>query len=152
MKKNSEVTTMEKQNNVETIKQAHQNFNRHDMESAAKNVAENITYRNHARGVVINNRQGFIEYLEAWKKGFSDARVTEPTYIDGGDKVVALATARGTNDGPFGDFPSTNKKIENPVCEVLHFNDEGKIVAGEIYYDRMTMLEQLGHVGEAQMQ
>ncbi len=140
---------MEKQNNIETIKQAHQNFNRHDMESAAKNVAENITYRDHARGVVFNNRQEFIENLEGWKKGFSDARIAEPTYIDGGDKVVALFTSRGTNDGPFGDFPSTDKKIEAPVCEVLHFNKDGKIITGEIYYDRMTMLEQLGHAREA---
>jgi hypothetical protein len=47
--------------------------------------------------------------------------------MDGGDKVAAMFTARGTNDGPFGDFPSTDKKIETPICEVLNSNSDHKL-------------------------
>lgn len=139
---------MQRPNYTEIHKQAHQNFNRHDMESAARNAVDNFTYKDRAQGIEMNSRQEFIDYLEGWISAFSDARISDPTYIDGGDKVVAIWTAYGTNDGPFGDFPATGKKIETPICEILHFNEEGKMVSGELYYDRMTMLEQLGHVKE----
>jgi len=64
------------------------------------------------------------------------------------DKVVTLFTGRGTNDGDFGEYPATGTKIETPMCEVVYFNDDGKLTAGELYYDLMTMLMQLGHIKE----
>ncbi len=63
------------------------------MESAAKNAAEDMTYRDRARGIEVNNRQDFINYLEGWAKAFSDTRIADPAYIDGGDKVAAMFTA-----------------------------------------------------------
>jgi hypothetical protein len=32
-----------------------------------------------------------------------------------------------------------------PFCEILRYDREGRIVSGEIYYDSLSMLVQLGH-------
>jgi hypothetical protein len=34
--------------------------------------------------------------------------------------------------------------MDLPFCEVLRFDESGRIVSGGIYYDVMTMLTQLG--------
>ena len=136
--------------NVKTLREAHRNFNQGELKAAAEKVAEDVTYTDRARDMTVEGREEWVErYLRGWKAAFSDAKVDDPTYIDAGDTVVALATGRGTNDGSFGPFPSTGKKGAFPFCEVVRFNGEGKIVSGEIFYDRMTILTQLGHIDEA---
>ncbi len=139
-----------KAKNVEALAESHRNFNRGDLEACAQVAAEDVTHTDHARGITFRGRQEWKkEYLQGWKEAFSDARIDDPTYIDAGDTVIALATGRGTNDGSFGPFPPTGKEVAFRFCEVMRFNDEGKITSGEAFYDRMTILAQLGHVEEA---
>jgi hypothetical protein len=46
----------------------------------------------------------------------SNATVTEPVYIDGGDVVVAQFIGTGTSDGPLGPLPATGKQMKLPFC------------------------------------
>jgi hypothetical protein len=57
--------------------------------------------------------------------------------------VVARFVAEGTNDGPLGSFPATGKPWALPVCEMWHFDADGRVVGGEIYYDQVSLLAQL---------
>jgi ketosteroid isomerase-like protein len=51
---------------------------------------------------------------------------------------------RGTNDGPMGPGNAvTGKRMDMPFCEILRVQD-GRVVSGEIFYDQLTMLTQLG--------
>ena len=59
---------------------------------------------------------------------------------DGGGAVHC----RGTNDGPLGPFPATGKEWTLPICEMWHFDADGRVVGGEIYYDQVSLLTQLG--------
>ena len=36
------------------------------------------------------------------------------------------------------------------MCEITRFDEQGRIVGGEIYYDQLTMLTQLGHMRAAE--
>jgi hypothetical protein len=36
--------------------------------------------------------------------------------------------------------------MDVPLAEVLRYGGEGKVRAGAIYYDQVTMLTQLGHM------
>ena len=53
---------------------------------------------------------------------------------------------RGVNDGALGPLPATGREIDLPFCEIFGFDDEGQIVSGNIYYDQLTMMTQLGHI------
>jgi hypothetical protein len=60
--------------------------------------------------------------------------------------VVAQFTVEGTNDGPFGSFKPTRRRMSLPFCEICQFDKEGRIVSGACYYDQYTLLTQLGHM------
>ena len=55
---------------------------------------------------------------------------------------MARFTGRGTNDGPLGPFPATGKEW-TPDLRDVHFDADGGVVGGEIYYDQVSLLTQL---------
>ena len=130
--------------NVETFRAAHDAFNRRDFDGVANVLSDQFIYDDRARGTTFKGRTGFKEFMQAWVTAFSDAAVTEPTYIDGGDIVVATFLGTGTNDGRFGDAPATGKRMALPFCEIMRFDAAGRIQSGGIYYDQLSMLTQLG--------
>jgi len=133
-------------NNVETLRAAHESWNRRDFAGVVRNSAESLAYTDNARSLSLNGPDKFREWTEAWAKAFSDGRITKPEYIDAGDIVIARFTAEGTNDGPFGSLPPTGGKMSLPFCEICHFDKQGRMVSGGCYYDQYTLLTQLGHI------
>ena len=132
---------------VERYRRAHEAFNRRDWDGVIADFGPQAHYTDHARGVTVKSPQEFVDYLrDGWATSFTDARVTEVSYLDAGDHVVARFTGTGTQDGPLGPLPASGKRISLPFCEILRYDDTGQVIAGELYYDQMTMLAQLGHV------
>ena len=131
--------------NVATLRAAHDSWNKRDFDGVIRNDVENLTYIDHALGTM-TNREQFKQWAQAWATAFSDGSITNPQYIDAGDIVVAEFNAEGTNDGPLHALKPTGRKVTLSFCEVCHFDAQGKIVSGECYYDRFTLLMQLGHV------
>ena len=132
--------------NVETLRAAHESWNRRDFQGIVRNAAESLVYTDRARSLTLNTRDNFREWTQEWAKAFSDGRITNPECIDAGDIVVAQFTVEGTNDGPFGSLQPTGRRISFPFCEVCHFDKQGRIVSGSCYYDQYTLLIQLGHI------
>jgi hypothetical protein len=46
--------------------------------------------------------------------------------------------------GPLGPFPATGKEFALPLCEMWHFDSSGRVVGGDLYYDQVSLLMQLG--------
>ena len=132
--------------NVETLRAAHQSWNKRDFDAVVSNAVKGLAYTDHGRNITLNTRDKFREWTEGWAKAFSDGRITNPQYIDAGDIVVAQFTAEGTNDGPFGSMKPTGRKMSLPFCEICHFDKQGRMVSGGCYYDQYTLLTQLGHI------
>lgn len=132
--------------NVETHRAANQAWNSRDFDAVISQMAPSISYTDHPRGHTITTPGEFKEFATAWGKTFSDGRITDPTYLDAGDAVIAQYVARGTNDGPFGPYPATGRQLTFALCEIFRFDGDGQIVGGGLYYDRLGMLAQLGHV------
>ncbi len=133
--------------NVEAQRSAHSAWERRDFDGAVSAMVESFAYQDHAGGGEgIGSRDEFKEYIAAWAQAFSDGKITEAArYHDAGDTSVAQLTLQATNDGPFGAFAATGKRVSLPLCELLHFDSEGRMVSGELYYDQMSLLIQLGH-------
>jgi len=131
--------------NVETFRAAHQAFNKRDFEAVVNAIDEDVIYRDRARDVTFRGRAGFQEFMRGWVAAFSNAEISEATYIDGGDTVVAQFTGRGVSDGPLGPLPATGKPVTFHFCEIVRFNDDGQVVSGDAYYDQLSILVQLGH-------
>ena len=66
------------------------------------------------------------------------------------DAILLEVMIRGTHLGGWRGLPATARRVEFPLCAVYTF-DAGDHLAGEkIYYDRGTVLRQLGVFHEPQ--
>jgi hypothetical protein len=57
--------------------------------------------------------------------------------------VLVEAVLRGTHLGPLRGLPPTGRSFEMPFLAVFIF-DEDKLICERVYFDRATVLEQLG--------
>ena len=131
--------------NVEAHRAGHEAFNRRDFETMVEKYADRITWIDQAQGATFSTPDEFKgKFLAGWIQASSDCEVTHASYTDAGETVVARFTARGTNDGPLGPYSATGKKWTLPMCEMWHFDGDGRVVGGEIYYDQVSLLSQLG--------
>jgi steroid delta-isomerase-like uncharacterized protein len=58
--------------------------------------------------------------------------------------VVLEVIIRGRHLGPWRGLPATGRRIEIPLCGIFSFDDEDRLAGEKIYYDRATVLRQLG--------
>ncbi len=131
---------------VEFHRLAHEAFNQRDWERLRSLMAETIAYDDRPRNLQLRSVDAFLAWLKEWAAGMSDARVTAPEYLEAGEYSICRFTGQGTNDGPMGPTQAaTGKRMDMPFCEILHVQD-GRVTGGEIYYDQLTLLTQLGLV------
>lgn len=135
--------------NVETLKAAHAAFNRRDWEAATQDMVSNMTFVDHASGERANSAEDFLSWLQELVRTSSDTRIEEPRYIDAGEHVVAQFVSAGTNDGPLGPFEATGRPMSVDVCQVWHFNADGKMDMGHSYSDQLHVLVQVGRIRKA---
>ena len=131
--------------NVEIYRAGHEAFNQRDFDAMVKHYADSISWTDRARGLTFRTPQEFKNvFLAGWVRSSSDIRITEPCYIDAGQTMVCTFTVVGTHDGPLGPFPATSKEFALPLCEMWHFDSSGRVVGGDLYYDQVSLLAQLG--------
>jgi SnoaL-like polyketide cyclase len=133
-------------NAVDKHREAHKCFNNRDWDGLRAHFADNARYSDVPRGLEMKTGDEFLGWARDWATAFSDATVFEPQYIDGGEYSVCRFTARGTNDGPMGPMQATGNRLDMAFCEVMHWGADGRCDRGEMYYDQMTLLIQMGVV------
>jgi steroid delta-isomerase-like uncharacterized protein len=66
------------------------------------------------------------------------------------DAVILEVVIRGTHAGPWRGLPGTGRPIAVPLCAIYAFDDRDRLASESIYYDRATVLRQLGVFHEPQ--
>ena len=95
---------------------------------------------------------GRAEHREAMKKlleAFPDFGMQVERTYGQGEWVTAEWTMTGTMQGPLAgpggqEIPPTNKSIKIPVLASIRFDEDGLICEERIFFDRASMLAQLG--------
>jgi steroid delta-isomerase-like uncharacterized protein len=132
--------------NVKTIQAQNEAFNNRDEEGALAPYGDDVTVLDHGAGQTLKSREEVRELFAGYLGMASDLKLTIDNIIDAGDTVVVQFVVNGTNDGPFGPFAATGKRIDVPVGEIFKFDKKGKIIQDDIYWDQLTLLTQLGHM------
>jgi steroid delta-isomerase-like uncharacterized protein len=131
--------------NVDKHRAGHEAFNQRDFETMVEHYASNISWTDRARSLTFRTPEEFKNlFLAGWVQASSDIRVADPSYIDAGQSVVCTFNVVGTHDGPLGPFPATGREFALPLCEMWHFDSSGRVVGGDLYYDQVSLLMQLG--------
>jgi steroid delta-isomerase-like uncharacterized protein len=58
--------------------------------------------------------------------------------------VVLEVVIRGQHLGPWRGLPATGARIGLPLCGIFTFDNDERLAGERIYYDRATLLRQLG--------
>ena len=58
--------------------------------------------------------------------------------------IVVEAIIRGRHMGSWRGLPGTGRRIGFPLCGIYSFDEENRLAGEKIYYDRATVLRQLG--------
>jgi len=58
--------------------------------------------------------------------------------------VVLEVIIRGRHLGSWRGLPPTGRPVEFPLCAIFTFDDEDRLAGEKIYYDRATVLRQIG--------
>jgi steroid delta-isomerase-like uncharacterized protein len=61
-----------------------------------------------------------------------------------GEAVILEVTISGTHTGDWRGLPATGKKVSFPLCGIFTFDREDRLLGEKIYYDRASVLRQLG--------
>lgn len=124
----------------------HGMFNDRDFDAMDAHLDTTFAYADVPRGLTLHDAAEFKDWLRVWTTAFSGARIDAAQYLGGSDFSVSLFRGTGRNDGPFGYLPPTNQAMDVPYCEVMRHGSDGKVLSCRIFYDQVTLLNQLGHI------
>ena len=60
------------------------------------------------------------------------------------DAIILEVIISGHHFGPWRGLPATGRKLAFPLCGIFTFDDSNRLKGERIYYDRATVLRQLG--------
>jgi len=121
-------------------------FNRKDEQAFVAALASNAKLVDVPTGEVKVGKEGGKENYRRWATAFPDGKVTVENILVSGDTAVVQFIGEGTQRGPLGPFPATNKRARTRFVDVIKFDTQGKIVEDNEYYDQLSLLQQLGLV------
>jgi steroid delta-isomerase-like uncharacterized protein len=130
--------------NVQTALGQVDAYNRRDLDAQVSGYADAFTMTDHARGITLKSRDEVKSWMGEWIAASSDGKVTVVEVIDAGDVVVSTLEMEGTNDGPMGPMPASGRRFSTRGVQILHFDDQGRIVAHDNFFDQLSILIQLG--------
>jgi len=84
----------------------------------------------------------FEEPVAGVIKALPDAQWNIETLMAEGDQVFIWWKVKGTNTGPFQSLPPTGNAVVNDGMAVYQIR-EGKVVASQVFTDRLNFLQQL---------
>jgi steroid delta-isomerase-like uncharacterized protein len=102
---------------------------------------------------IFEGRDAIRERLARELEAIPDVTHSVVSFVEQGDAFADEWTFVGTQTGPFllpngTVLPPTGKRVEVRGMEVVRVGQDGKIVLNTLYYDNLSVAEQLGLVPE----
>jgi steroid delta-isomerase-like uncharacterized protein len=125
-------------------------FNAHDLDAFGELFSDDVV-QTAPGGMRAEGKPAAMEFYRVWFDAFPDCHIDIDRAVFTEDLVVEQGTFSGTHTGVFrtpdGDIPATGRAVKAQYVNVTSFRD-GKFVSGNLMYDRLELLEQLGLVPE----
>lgn len=121
-----------------------QSENLHDLEGILKTFGDAIAYEDQAWRSEYPGAEGIRSYYEQLLEASSDLWIDIEREHVGSEAVILEVVIRGTHTGEWYGLPSTGHRFDFPLCSVYTFDENDRLAGERIYYDRATVLNQLG--------
>jgi steroid delta-isomerase-like uncharacterized protein len=121
-------------------------MNAHNVAGAKSFVTTDFLDHNPGPGHTGKGLDDLTAQLNEMITALPDFHVTTDLMIADGDTVVAYLTMTGTNTGPFGNMPASNKPVKINGVDIVRIKD-GKAAERWGVFDNLTMMSQMGMAG-----
>ena len=96
------------------------------------------------------DRNGVRGYYEELLKSVPDLQIDVQREHVTDDAVILEVVIRGTHSAAWRGLPGTGRRVAIPLCGIFTFDDRNRLAGEKIFYDRATVLRQLGVFREPQ--
>jgi len=121
-------------------------MNSHNVAGAKSFVTTDFIDHNPSPGHTGKGLDDLTASLKEMITAMPDFRVTVDLMVAEEDTVVAYLTMTGTNTGPFGNMPASNKPVKINGIDIVRIKD-GKATERWGVFEDLSMMTQMGIVG-----
>jgi steroid delta-isomerase-like uncharacterized protein len=124
--------------------------NEHDIEGVLRTFGDAARYDDEPWGEHFEGRSGVRQFYEQLMKALPDLEIKVQRRHVTDDAILVEVVIHGTHLGGWRGLPATGRRVEFPLCGVYTFDADDRLAGEKIYYDRGTVLRQLGVFYEPQ--
>jgi steroid delta-isomerase-like uncharacterized protein len=124
--------------------------NEHDLEGVLNTFGENAHYDDEPWDEHYEGRNGVRLFYEQLMNALPNLEIDVQRRHVADDAILLEVMIRGTHLGGWRGLPPTGRRVEFPLCGVYTFDSANRLAGERIYYDRGTVLRQLGVFHEPQ--
>lgn len=124
--------------------------NAHDLDGVLATFGDAAHYDDEAWGEHYEGATGVREFYSQLMKALPDLQIEVVRRHATEEAIVLEVIIRGTQLGRWRGLPATGRKVEIPLCGVYTFDEQDRLAGERIYYDRASVLRQLGVFHEPQ--
>jgi steroid delta-isomerase-like uncharacterized protein len=124
--------------------------NEHDLEGVLATFGDHARYDDEPWGEHYEGRDGVRSFYQQLMSALPDLVIDVQRRHVTDDAILVEVMIRGTHLGAWRSLPATGRRVEIPLCGVYTFDGDDRLAGEKIYYDRGTVLRQLGVFHEPQ--
>ena len=129
---------------VATVEQHIRAENRHDLDGVMATFGVGARYDDEPWDDHRHGYDGVRSYYTELMHALPDLAIEVNRRHVSSDGIVVEVAIRGTHLGSWRGLPPTGRRLDFPLCGVYTFDADDRLAGERIYYDRATVLRQLG--------
>jgi steroid delta-isomerase-like uncharacterized protein len=118
--------------------------NAHDLPGIMATFGHGAWYDDEPWGEHHEGRDAVRDYYEDLLTSLPDLHIHITRCLAAEEGVALEVQISGTQLGSWRGLPPTGRPVKFPLCGVFAFDEEGKLAGERIYYDRGSVLRQVG--------
>jgi steroid delta-isomerase-like uncharacterized protein len=124
--------------------------NAHDLEGVLRTFGDAARYDDEAWDEHHHGPDGVRNFYQQLMSAIPDLAIDVQNRHITGEAILVEVVIRGTHLGAWRGLPPTGRSIQFPLCGIYTFDANDRLAGERIYYDRATVLRQLGVFYEPQ--
>ncbi|MGH7654400.1 MAG: ester cyclase [Gemmatimonadaceae bacterium] len=118
--------------------------NAHDLPGIMATFGANARYDDEPWGEHHEGRDAVQGYYASLLAALPDLRIDVKRRLATEDAVALEVIITGTHLGAWRGLPATGRRVEIPLSGFYAFDEDGRLASERIYYDRSSLMQQLG--------
>ncbi len=118
--------------------------NRHDLDGIMRTFGTASRYDEKPWDEHHIGRDAVRDYYDGLLRAMPDLAIDVRQRYAAETVVVVEVSISGHHHGPWRGLPATGRRVCFPLCGIFTFDDQDRLAGEKIYYDRATVLRQLG--------